>query len=122
MSALPAFNAAASMAAPAPGPRPVGRFAETPVVRLLRRVFALLCRTSPEAAAQLSYAVLAHPPQPRERDWQARLGRQARQERLRTPDGAYTWAFAAAAVLAAVGLILNCIVPLTAGKEAPHGK
>ena len=42
--------------------------------------------------------------------------------RLRTPDGAYTWAFAAAAVLAAVGLILNCIVPLTAGKEAPHGK
>ena len=42
--------------------------------------------------------------------------------RLRTPAGAYTWAFAAAAVLAAVGLVLNCVVNLTAGKEKKHGK
>lgn len=42
--------------------------------------------------------------------------------RLRTPGGAYTWAFAAAAALAAVGLILNCAVKLTVGKGNHHGK
>ena len=37
--------------------------------------------------------------------------------RLKTGDGAYTLAFAAAAVLAAVGLILNCLANPIAKKE-----
>lgn len=42
--------------------------------------------------------------------------------RLRGNDGAYTWAFAAAALLAAVGLALNCAFRLSGRREQKHEK
>ncbi|WP_298436562.1 alpha/beta hydrolase [Ottowia sp.] len=63
-------------------PRTAGRFAETPAVRRLRHLFGLLQRTSPGAAALLTYALLTRPPRVAERHWQAQLRRQASNEWL----------------------------------------
>lgn len=63
----------ATAALPRHGARSVGRFAETPTVRYLRRVFAVLHRTSPDMAAWLAYALLTRPPRVAERPWQASL-------------------------------------------------
>ena len=77
--------AAQRLASPAPPPAPlaarprdVGRFAETPAVRRLRLLFAVLNRTAPGAAARLAYALLTRPPRVAERPWQRALRASAR--------------------------------------------
>ena len=70
-------------AQPAPHARPkAGRFVETPAVKWLRRVFAMLQATSPAAAAHLAYVLLTRPPRVAERPWQASLRERAAQSTL----------------------------------------
>ena len=70
--------------------RSVGRFAETPNVRRLRRVFAVLNRFAPGAAARLTYALLTRPPRARERPWEISLRERARTETLSSGKGHLT--------------------------------
>ncbi len=74
--------------------RAAGRFVETPAVRQLRRVFAVLNRMAPGAAARLAYALLTRPPRVAERAWQVRLRQQARRDALPFGQGRlelYSW-------------------------------
>lgn len=76
-STFPSSGQHAPAAQPVHGTRSVGRFAETPAVRALRRVFAVLRRASPGMAARLAYALLTRPPRVAERPWQSKLRGQA---------------------------------------------
>ena len=94
MSSLPRPSTPARAAAAATTARSVGRFAQTPATRTLRRVFAVLHRTAPSAAARLAYALLTRPPRVAERPWQTQLRTQARSEWLRWQHGRlalYRW-------------------------------
>ena len=94
MSALPTPLPAPRCAPPHHAPREVGRFAETPQIRHLRRAFAVLQRAAPGAAARLAYALLTRPPRVAERPWQTLLRMQARTEWLPFGRGrlaVYSW-------------------------------
>lgn len=90
--------AAQRLASPAPPPAPlaarprdVGRFAETPAVRRLRLLFAVLNRTAPGAAARLAYALLTRPPRVAERPWQRALRASARHGTVRSGRARVAW-------------------------------
>jgi pimeloyl-ACP methyl ester carboxylesterase len=65
-----------------PPKRRVGRFAETPGVRLLRRFYRVACAVAPGLAARLAYDQLAKPPRTVPRDWQLVLRRHATHRRV----------------------------------------
>ena len=80
MSTVPALGASSlstTAAVPSQGTRSVGRFAQTPLTRTLRRVFGVLHRWAPGAAAWLAYALLTRPPRVAERPWQTQLREKA---------------------------------------------
>ena len=94
LSTLQAAHLHAPAAAPVHTTRAVGRFAETPAVRYLRRVFAVLQRTSPAMAARLAYTLLTRPPRVAERPWQTSLREQASLQWLPFGSGrlaVYSW-------------------------------
>lgn len=65
----------------APPPR-AGRFAETPGVPAVRRVYRVLCRLAPGMAARLAYRQLATPPRAALGPWHAAVRAQTRTRRL----------------------------------------
>lgn len=91
----PEGSTAAPAQARAPArPARVGRFAETPGVSAVRRVYRVLCRLAPGMAARLAYRQLATPPRGAAGRWHASVHAQTRTRHLRCGTGelaVYEW-------------------------------
>lgn len=75
-------NATSSMVRTTAAPPRAGRFAETPGVPAVRRIYRVLCRLAPAVAAHLAYRQLATPPRAAMGRWQAALRSNTRSRRL----------------------------------------
>ena len=87
-------TAAPAQARPPTRPARVGRFAETPGVPAVRRVYRVLCRLAPGMAARLAYRQLATPPRGATGRWHAAVQAQTRTRRLPCGTGelaVYEW-------------------------------
>lgn len=85
---------APAQALPQSRPARVGRFAETPDVPAVRRVYRVLCRLAPGMAARLAYRQLATPPRGAAGRWPASVHAQTRTRRLPCGTGelaVYEW-------------------------------
>jgi pimeloyl-ACP methyl ester carboxylesterase len=87
-------SAAPAQARPQARPTRVGRFAETPGVPAVRRVYRVLCRLAPGVAARLAYRQLATPPRSAAGRWPQAVRAQTRTRRLPCGTGelaVYEW-------------------------------
>lgn len=85
---------APAVARPAAAPTRVGRFAETPAVPAVRRIYRVLCQLAPAAAAHLAYRQLATPPRAAMGRWHAALRPKTRTRRVSCGAGeleVYEW-------------------------------
>jgi pimeloyl-ACP methyl ester carboxylesterase len=85
---------ACDTAPPTPTRRTVGRFRETPQIRLLRSAFGAMSAIAPGLTAHIGYRLLAKPPRASERRWQRELRERAHASGLNFAGGQialYEW-------------------------------